>query len=275
MVQKVVLCGAMTALLAVTCVMRAGAQSPKVRQIMQREERALMPDVADTNRICDANITVKFDWTAAPVGELERADPGTARRYCDEALKSIRSVCSTRSDMTAVGTQIRRVVCGFRRFSGDPTISLNDGVLDCRINPARPSGAEVHAFLVDHLVVDGEPLSLRQAKRRDEERLANALKRTQQICGADISAKIDWVGVPQERIKSGDAVHCEHALDVMERICQDRPGQDAVRSQIKSFVCGYETKRSIILEEGVLVFKSDFASSDDVRVILVYLQNKL
>jgi len=273
--MKVVLSGALAALLAATCVVGAGAQSPKVRQIMQREERALLPDVADTNRICGAKITAKFDWTAAPLGELERAEPGTARGYCDEALKSIRLVCSIRSDMAAVRTQIRRVTCGFRRSSEDPAVSLDDGVLDFRINPARPSGDEVHAFLVDHLVIDGEPLSVRQAKRRDEERLANALKRTKRLCGSDIGASIDWVGIPHERIKSGDIVHCEHALDVMERICQDRPGQDAVRSQIKSVVCGYDARRSVVLEDGVLVFKSDFESSDDVRLILVYLQNKL
>jgi len=267
--------GALVAVLAVAGVAGAGAQSPKIRQMIEREERALVADIADTNRICDAKIAVKFDWSHAPEGELERAEPGTARRYCDEALKSLRSVCSNRSDGTAVRTQIRRVICAFRRFSTDKLISLNDGVLDFKIELGQPSGVEVHMFLVDHLVIDGEPLSVRHAKKRDEERLANALKRTKQLCGADIGARIDWRGMTAEMIKGGDIVHCEHALDVMERICQDRPGQDAVRAQIKSVVCGYDAKRSITLKDGTLEFKSDFTSGDDVGVILVYLQNNL
>jgi hypothetical protein len=32
---------------------------------------------------------------------------------------------------------------------------------------------EVREFLVDHLAIDGEPLSVRHAKQRDQERLNN------------------------------------------------------------------------------------------------------
>jgi hypothetical protein len=243
--------------------------------MIEREERALVADIADTNRICDAKIAVAFDWSDAPQGELERADAGTARRSCDEALKSLRSVCSIRSDGAAVRAQIRRVTCGFHRFATDPLISLNEGVLHFKIDLNRPSGVEVHMFLVDHLMIDGEPLSVRHAKKRDQERLTNSLQRTKQLCGAEIKASIDWRGMTAEMIKSGDVLHCEHALDVIERICQDRPGQDAVRAQIKSVVCGYNAKRSIALKDGTLEFKSDFTSGDDVGVILVYLQNAL
>jgi hypothetical protein len=93
------------------------------------------------------------------------------------------------------------------------------------------------------------------------------LKRSKQLCGADLSTSIDWSGMTAEMIKSGDILHCEHALDVIERICQDRPGQDAVRAQVKSVVCGYDAKRSIRLKGGALEFKSDFMSGDDVRVM--------
>ena len=273
--MKVTTRGALAVVIALAGVAGAGAQSPKTRQMMQREERALAADVADTNRVCDAKIAVGFDWSHAPEGELERAEAGTARRYCDDALKSLRSVCSIRSDGAAVRAQIRRVICGFRRFATDPPISLNDGALDVKIELGRPSGVEAHMFLVDHLVIDGEPLSVRHAKSRDQERLTNSLKRTKQLCGADINASIDWRGMTAEMIKGGDVLHCEHALDVIERICQDRPGQDAVRAQIKSVVCGYDAKRSIMLKDGTLEFKSDFTSGDDVGVILAYLQNNL
>lgn len=79
---------ALAAVLAIAGVAGAGAQSPKIRQLMRGEDRGLLADVADTNRICQAKITVGFDWSNAPQGELERAEAGTARRHCDEALKS-------------------------------------------------------------------------------------------------------------------------------------------------------------------------------------------
>ena len=273
--MKVVKRGTLAAVIAIAGMASAGAQSPKIRQMMQYEEGALAADVADTNRVCEANIAAAFDWSNAPEGELERAEAGVARRYCDEVLKSLRSVCSIPSDGAAVRTAIRRVICGFRRFATDPPISLNDGVLDFKIELGRPSGVEVHVFLVDHLVIDGEPLSVRHAKSRDQERLTNSLKRTKQLCGADINAAIDWTGMTAEMIRGGEVLHCEHALDVIERICQDRPGQDAVRAQIKRVVCGYDAKRSIMLKDGTLEFKSDFTSGDDVAVILAYLQNNL
>jgi hypothetical protein len=265
----------LTAAMAIAGMAGAGAQSPKIQQMMQREERALAADVVDTNRVCDAKIAVRFDWSNAPEGELERAEAGTARRYCDEALKGLRSVCSIRSDGAAVRAQIHRVICSFRRFATDLPISLNDGVLDFKIELGRPAGVEAQVFLVDHLMIDAEPLSVRHAKTRDQERLTNSLKRTKQLCGADISASIDWRGMTAEMIKGGDVLHCEHALDVIERICRDRQGQDAVRAQIKSVVCGYDAKRSIMLKDGTLEFKSDFTSGDDVGVILAYLQNNL
>jgi hypothetical protein len=76
-------------------------------------------------------------------------------------------------------------------------------------------------------------------------------------------------------MKSGDTLHCEHALDVVGRIGKDRLGQAAVRSQIKSIVRAYSLERSIVLRDGVSPFNSDCISSDDVRRILEYLKNNL
>ena len=43
--------------------------------------------------------------------------------------------------------------------------------------------------------------------------------------------------------------------------------------QIKSVVCDYDAKRSIMLKDGTLEFKSDFTSGDEVGIIWAYLQN--
>ena len=211
------------------------------------------------------------------MGDLARAASGTARRYCDAALRAIRSICSIRDAAEAVRTQIRHVTCGFRRFIDEPTVSLNEGSLDFKIHPDPDdqSPREVHFFLMDHLALDGETLSVRGAKKRDEEFLAGEIKRTREVCGAEITARIDWTGVSPQSIKGGDSGHCGHALDVMERICEDQQGKDAIKTQIRSVVCGYAAKRSVVLKDGVLDFRSDFISSDDVRLILEYLQNKL
>ena len=265
--------GTLVAVLFVTCAVAAVAQS---RQMKEREERALVVDIAETNKLCGSKIAANYEWgSVTSRSDFERAGTGTTRRYCDEALKSIRLICSTPSDREAVSTQIRRVKCGFLGSDGDAIASLDSGVLDFKIDLVRPSEHAVFLYLMDHLFLDGDALSVRRAKRRDEARLANAVNRTKEICAIDISVRIDWTGMPPQGIKSGDALHCEHALDVIERICRDRPGQDAIRTQVKSVVCGYAAKRSILLENGVVIFKSDFTSSDDVRIIMEYLVNKL
>jgi hypothetical protein len=140
------------------------------------------------------------------------------------------------------------------------------GAVESRASPVRSAAAR-------HLVIDGEPLSVRHTKSRDQGRLTNSLKRTKQLNGADLNASIDWISMNAEMIKGVDVLHRERALDIIERICQDRPGRDAVRVQIKSVVCGYDAKRSIMLRDGTVEFKSDFTSGDDMGVISAYLQN--
>jgi hypothetical protein len=103
----------------------AGAQSAKMRQIMQGEGRVLVADIADTNRICDVKIAGAFDWSDAPQGELERADAGTARRYCDEAL------------------MIKSVVRG---YDAKRSIARKDGTLEFKSD--FKSGDDVGVILV-------------------------------------------------------------------------------------------------------------------------------
>jgi hypothetical protein len=59
--MKVMTRGALAAVLAIAGAVGAGAQSPRIRQLMQGEERVLVADISDTNRICEAKMTVGFD----------------------------------------------------------------------------------------------------------------------------------------------------------------------------------------------------------------------
>jgi hypothetical protein len=130
---------------------------------------------------------------------------------------------------------------------------------------------------MDHLQVEGQPLFAQALRPREEEWLANNVARTNQKCASSFTVKFDWTGVPARAIKDGDpSNYCGHALESVERVCSDRAGREAVATKIKRIVCGYAAERSISLEDGVLVFKSDFKASSDRRsVIFEYLQNTL
>jgi len=133
----------------------------------EREERALVVDIAETNKLCGSKIAATTSGgSVISRPDFECADTGTTRRYCDEALKSIRLICSTPSDREAVSTQIRRVKCGFLGSDGDAIASLDSGVLDFKIDLVRPSEHAVFLYLMDHLFLDGDALSVHRAKRK-------------------------------------------------------------------------------------------------------------
>jgi len=254
----------------------AAAQSAQGRVMQAKEEHALAADVARTNEMCQANIALALDWSRAPFSELERREAGTVQRHCDAALDSIRSICDAHGDRGAVKTQIRRLVC---TFAGEEPVALNDGELRFRIDvdwPAANDRLMIRDYLVDHLTVDGETLRLRHTRPANEATLATRATHTNELCGSNIVASIDWSGIPAERVKDHSALnYCEHVFDVADRICTNAPGRDAVRQQIRRIRCSYAPTRSFELKDGVFDFKSDFKASDDRSTILEYLQNRL
>ena len=186
-------------------------------------------------------------------------------------------VCTTQAGRAAVSAQVKRVACS---VSGErPPVSLDRGVLDYRIEPglAFPNDSSmVHDYLMDHLDVEGRPLFGQVLRPLEEAALADQVAQTNRQCGTSITARFDWSGVPAPAIKMRfPANYCGHALDAVMRVCADGAGREAVAKHVKRVVCGHAGERSVSLEDGVLVFKSDFRSSGDRGAVLEYLQNAL
>jgi len=124
----------------------AHAQSLILKQIQERQEAELAKDVEYTNKTCASGLTVQFDWSAAPVNELEKF---SAEGYCDAALEGIRRICTDAPGKDAVKQGIKHITCGFGR---ERSIALRDRSLDYRINFDSVNDADfVYAYLLNNL----------------------------------------------------------------------------------------------------------------------------
>jgi hypothetical protein len=125
-----------------------------------------------------------------------------------------------------------------------------------------------------------ERLRFRQERGRQEAFLAPELKELNKVCGARITAKIDWNSIHHDHY-SNAANYCTHALESVERLCADHSGQvdaagkEAVTDQIKSVSCSHGQERVLGLRDGTLYFQSDFKASDDRSTIIEFLRNNL
>jgi hypothetical protein len=252
----------------------AAADARPARDARTANERLLETAIAAANADCGSAIAMKL---ADSGRRLEPTQRENTTRGCRQAFEGIRLVCKTQGGRAAVSAQIKRVNCS---ESGErPAVSLDRGVLDYRIEPglAFPNDSQmVFDHLMDHLQVEGQPLSVQVLKPREEAALADELAETNRQCGTSIAAKFDWTGVPALAIKLRfPSNYCGHALDAVARVCADGAGREAVEKRVKRIVCGYSGGRSISLEDGVLIFKSDFQSSGDRGAVLEYLQNAL
>jgi hypothetical protein len=136
----------LTMVFAAVAVVTADAQSLKVRQRMLDQERELVHDAKSTNRECEANFPIAFDWTGAPEDKLEAF---SQEAYCDAALTAIRRLCSDKLGKKAVQEKINNVTCG---FGPERAISLKGGVLEYKMSyPSTDSSDFVYKYLLNNL----------------------------------------------------------------------------------------------------------------------------
>jgi hypothetical protein len=272
-------------MVALAGVATADAQSVEDVQVNQH---LLTEAIAVANAACESDIVVK---RLDPRPTFTATQREHAVRGCREAFNGIRAVCQTQVGRAVVSSQVKGVNCGMTGElpgSREPAVAFNRGVLEYRyeIEPGVPSPSEgrwvyermrVSDYLMEHLQVEGQPLFAQALRPREEQWLASQVASTNRSCGTSLIVTFDWTGVAAPAIKDGSpSNYCGHALDVVERVCADRAGREAVANKIRRIVCGYAVKRSISLEDGVLVFKSDFQASEDRRTfIFEYLQNAL
>lgn len=244
-------------------------------------ERLLSAAVAAANAFCGSAIAVKLANSGPAVEPTLRDNITHSCRY---VFDGIRMACMTQPGRAAVSARIKRVGCDLSgpgvSLIGGSAVSLDREGLDYRIEPGRVptnDGHMVFRHLLDKLEVEGQPLFVQVLKPMEEEAVAREVSKTNRKCGSSITVEFDWTGVSASEIRSrSPSNYCGHAIDVVERVCADGAGKEAVAKRIKRIVCGYARERSISLEDDVLKFKSDFKASADRRsFIFEYLQNAL
>jgi len=259
----------------------AAANAQSARSGRTADRRPLAAAVAAANAICGSAIAVTLTDSRRAIDPMQRE---TVVRSCRHVFDGLRMTCRTQPGRAAVSAQIKRVGCGLSgsgvSIVGGSAVSLDRDMLDYRIEPGRTFTDDthmVHDHLMNHLELDGQPLFVHVLKPIEEEDLAREVARANKQCGSSITVEFDWTGVPAQEIKSrSPSNYCGHAIDAVERVCVDGAGKEAVARQIKRIACGYARERSILLQDGVLLFKSDFQpTADRRRVLFEYLQNAL
>jgi len=99
---------------------------------------------------------------------------------------------------------------------------------------------------------------------------------TNQICDATLTATFDWGGAPEDELfKYSPEGYCEAALRAIQQVCGDPAGKTEVKRQIKSLTCGFGATRSIALKNGVIDYKINFSSANNIEFVYEFLENKL
>lgn len=144
--MKLERCLGLAMVLAVAAVAPADAQSLKVRERMLDQEQELVHDAKSTNRACEINVPIAFDWAGAPEDKLPNF---SQEAYCDAALTAIRRMCSDKLGKKAVQEKVKSVTCG---FGPEQAISLKDGALEYKMSyPSTNSADFVYKYLENNL----------------------------------------------------------------------------------------------------------------------------
>ena len=135
----------LAALLTTAAAGGAYAQSDvEVRQ--KKHEIELIDTAKETNKECESEIAIAFDWTNVPADRISSFSPVS---YCDNMLYSVRRICGDKDGKAAVKQEIKSISCG---FGPERTMSLKDGKLDYKIQFDSSNDADfAYEYLMNHL----------------------------------------------------------------------------------------------------------------------------
>lgn len=131
-------------LMAATAVGAYAQSDVEVRE--KQQELALIDNAKDTNKQCESEIAIAFDWTNVPADRISKFSPVA---FCDSMLYSVRRICGDKDGKAAVKEQIKSINCG---FGAERTMSLKDGKLDYKIQFDSYNDADfAYEYLMNHL----------------------------------------------------------------------------------------------------------------------------
>jgi hypothetical protein len=139
-------CVVLAMVLASAAITSVDAQSLKVRERMLDQEQELVHDARSTQRECEANFPIAFDWTGVPEDKLSQF---SQEAYCDAALTALRRLCGDKLGKKSVQDKIKKVTCG---FGAERAVSLKDGALEYKMSyPSTDNADFVYKYLENNL----------------------------------------------------------------------------------------------------------------------------
>ena len=130
------------------CATVAHSQSLKEKEYFAAQEKYLADKVTFTNKKCESNVAVKFDWSTPPTPEERKIY--SAYGHCEAALEAMRRVCEqSKAGKDAVKQKIKSVTCG---FGPQRSIALKSGAIDYKIKYKSSNDADfVFEYLQNNL----------------------------------------------------------------------------------------------------------------------------
>lgn len=137
-----------------------------------------------------------------------------------------------------------------------------------------------YVFLACVLMVSGvsaQSLKERQDQKSEDQKLAEEVAYTNQVCRSNIQARVDWqsFSAPEYSASAQPVASCDAALSAIESFCTDQPGQEAVRRAVNHVVCVKGSSRDVHLKEGTLFFQVESAPSDNFVFVRDYLMGEM
>ncbi len=136
------------------------------------------------------------------------------------------------------------------------------------------------ALAVSSYVVGGFVLSVQaqSLKQRKEQQIQSAVLQqevdyTNQVCGSDISAEVDWDSFEAYAVSEmgGATGSCDAVLSALESLCGDQLSQQAIQERVDQVVCIKGETRDVELMEGTLMFQVQGPDTDDFRYVRDFL----
>jgi hypothetical protein len=104
-----------------------------------------------------------------------------------------------------------------------------------------------------------QSLEIRQIRSNQETLLIKRVEQANDACRSELKAKFDWTGAQDADLKRSSAANeCSEILYSIGSVCGRPGGREAVKSQIRTVVCGFAPERSMSLADGVLKFNTNF-----------------
>lgn len=132
----------------IACMAPAQAQTLAQKQMMAKQDEALVDPLRQANEACGTSIKASIDWPGFLSAQIGN---NSISGFCESALSTMRGMCSDALAKKEIAAKVQTYTCGFGG-AGKRAMSLKDGNLRLDIDwDASNYDDFIKAWLGDHL----------------------------------------------------------------------------------------------------------------------------